>query len=229
MLELVIANKNYSSWSLRAWLYLKLAGVNFRETRIPLHGDEWQRIHEVSPTGRVPVLRDRKTVVWDSLAIVEYVRSNYHTRPGWPSAAALRALAWSTVSEMHSGFLALREELPMNVRGRNPGHAERISSEARADVERVRRIWNECLERSGGPFLFGDISIADVFYSPVALRFLTYGIDPGERGARWTERLLGLDALRQWIAEAEAETETLPRYDDPPGQRTSVLPNETPA
>ena len=198
---LVVGSKNYSSWSLRPWLLLSVFGVAFDEILLPLDTPEfYQRIRDYSPTGRVPVLHDGDVRVWDSLAIAEYANERWLGGRGWPADAAARALARSISAEMHSGFAALRTELPMNCRKRVANHP--MSPEARADIARIKAIWRETRERfgKGGPFLFGAFGIADAMYAPVVLRFESYGVvlDPVER--TYADAILALPALRDWLA-----------------------------
>jgi len=215
--ELVIGNKNYSSWSLRAWLYLRESGIEFEEVLISLYADDSaERIARFTPAGRVPVLLDGDVVVWDSLAIIEHVRQRSSGAVGWPADRVARARAWSIAAEMHSGFLALREELPQNVRGRSPVALDRLSLPARRQVERVFEIWSECRRDHGarGDWLFGHFSIADVVYAPVALRFLTYCIPLPADVRPYVEAVAGLGSVRDWIADAELEPESLDFIDE---------------
>ncbi len=207
-LTLVIGNRNYSSWSLRAWLLLKRLGVEFREVLIrldtPTTKDE---IEQYGPSGRVPVLLDGDLRVWDSLAICEYVAEL--TGRGWPLERSARAVARSVCAEMHSGFVNLRTEWPMNARARNRRTVSTPGLEA--DVDRVDEIWNDCRRRFGtaGPWLFGEYSIADAMYAPVVLRFNTYGARISET-ARWYMAAALEDAtLQSWLAAAKAEPWTL--------------------
>lgn len=204
---LVIGNRNYSSWSLRAWLFATQAGIPIDTLRLPLDTDEFRRrIPGYSPSGRVPVLVDGGLRVWDSLAICEYLAERHSIASAWPGDAAARATARSVVCEMHAGFPDLRRELPMNCRARD----RRVdpSPAARRDIDRVIAIWEQALDR-GGPWLFGEFGIADAMYAPVALRFLTYGVAVPEAGAGWIDRLLALEAMARWLAEAEGEIEVL--------------------
>ena len=201
---LVIGNKNYSSWSLRPWLAMKLLGLPFEEKRIPLYGPESKReILRYSPAGRVPVLHDGATVVWDSLAILEYLAERYPQL--WPADAARRAKARSISAEMHSGFGKLREHMGMNVRKRYPGKGR--TPEVTADIERIQAIWDE----AQGPFLFGAFTAADAMYAPVVLRFRTY--DVAVRKKAYRDAMLALPAMREWIEAAERETESIPQFD----------------
>ena len=177
---LVIGNKNYSSWSLRAWLMLKHAKVDFDELRIPLfvQGAK-EKLLEYSPAGMVPVYREGQLLVWDTLAIGEYL---YETYPAlWPADRAARARARSVSAEMHSGFVPLRKAMPMNIRAL--GRKVMNSAELEADITRIKTIWRELRKQyaAAGPWLFGQYSIADAMFAPVVFRFLTYGVS--EHGA----------------------------------------------
>lgn len=202
---LVIGTKNYSSWSLRPWLLMRHHAVDFEEVRLPLDTPEfYATIGRWSPSGRVPVLRDGDLVVWDSLAICEYVNERWLGGAGWPADLAARAHARAVSAEMHSGFNVLREECPLDVvrRSRDP-----VGAEARRDVERIGTLWRDCRARygAGGKFLFGSFSIADAMYSPVALRIVSYGIDIGPVERDYVDTLLALPSMREWVADAEAE------------------------
>jgi glutathione S-transferase len=213
-LTLVIGNKNYSSWSLRPWLLMRHHDIAFDEVRLPLDTPEFRSgITRWSPSGRVPVLHHGNLVVWDSLAICEYVNEAFLDGRGWPRDGAARAVARAVSAEMHSGFQALRNALPMNCRRRATGFV--VPAEARGDIDRITRIWRECRARAAGdePFLFGAFSIADAMYAPVALRFRTYGVAVGEVERHYADALIALPALREWLAAAEAEGLALPKYD----------------
>jgi glutathione S-transferase len=178
-LKLVIGNKNYSSWSLRAWLFLKESGIDFEEIRIPLFTDQWrEQIGLYSPARRVPVLVDGDLAVWDTQAIYSYVRELYPTAIGWPKDREARAVARSIAAEMHAGFMGVRNDLPQNIRARRTLPLESLPSATLQEIERILFIWGDCKKRygGGGPWLFGEFTIADVVYAPVALRFLTYDI-----------------------------------------------------
>ncbi|GAB4481053.1 MAG: glutathione S-transferase family protein [Burkholderiaceae bacterium] len=212
-LTLIVGNKNYSSWSLRAWLAMKMAGVAFDEIRIALdQPDTKANILKRSPSGRVPCLIDGDLTVWDSLAICEYVNETQACGRMWPARVASRAHARSVTAEMHSGFAAMRTHLSMDIRARHPdkGAAALARPDVAADVRRVQDIWLECLARSGGPFLFGAFSIADAFFAPVVTRFLTYGVAAPPALGNYGERVLELAPMQEWIAAAQAETEVLP-------------------
>ena len=211
-MQLVIGNKNYSSWSLRAWLHLRESGVEFEEIRIPLYvPGAAEAIARFNPAGRVPVLIDDGVTVWDSLAIVEYVRERTGDRVGWPAERAARARARSIVAEMHSGFLGIREELPFNVRARTRVAPDRLSDTARRQIARVLSIWGDCRTEhaSRGDWLFGPFSIADAFYAPVALRFVTYGIEAPAAAQSYIDAVTRLPSIREWVADAQREQETL--------------------
>ena len=182
MLQLIIGNKNYSSWSFRPWLAMKVAGIEFQETLISLEAADFKsRLMAMSGTGKVPLLIDGGTRVWESLAILEYLAEKFPAAGLWPQDRAARAHARAIGSEMHAGFQALRGQLPMNVR--RPVIVRRIEADAQADVARIDAIWNECRSRfaAAGPFLYGTFGAADAMYAPVVWRFHTYAIEVGGR------------------------------------------------
>ncbi len=214
-LTLVIGNKNYSSWSLRPWLVLKAARVDFDEVRIALDTPATRAaILQYSPTGKVPCLLDGGFAIWDSLAICEYVNEVHAGGRLWPAGPRERARARAIVAEMHAGFAPLRQHLSMDLRARLPqqGRSALARADVAADVARVQAIWRDALHASGGPFLFGEYSIADAYYTPVATRFVTYSIDLPELLAAWRDRVLGTEAMQQWTAAAHAEKEVLPAH-----------------
>ena len=203
---LVIGNKNYSSWSLRPWLALKVFGFEFDEVRIPLYGPgAKEKILKYSPAGKVPVLVDGKTTVWDSLAILEYLAEK--NRKLWPVDPADRARARCVSAEMHSGFPYLREHMSMNVRKRYPGKGR--APEVLIEIERIKAIWNEAKR----PFLFGAFSAADAMYAPVVLRFRTYEVELPRACRAYMEAMLELPGLQEWIGAAERETEIISAFD----------------
>lgn len=213
---LVIGNKNYSSWSLRPWLFLKHHGIPFEEIRIPLYREDSQaRIAAHSPAGKVPVLVDGGITVWDSLAILEYLAERYPATQGWPEVPAARALARALSAEMHSGFQALRTHCGMNCR-RPPAPPRKEPPEAvHRDVARIGRIWRDCRERAeGGPWLFGRFTIADAMYAPVALRFWTYQLEADAVARAYRDTVLGHPAMLEWIGAGQAETEIIPAFED---------------
>lgn len=214
-MRLVIGNYNYSSWSMRAWLCLAESGAAFETVRLPLRTAEWQaRIGELSPSGRVPVLHDGDLVAWDSLAIALHAAARLPNAPGWPAEPAAGAFARSAVAEMHSGFAAIRTELPMNLRLARSAMPP-VSDACRAEIERVRLLWAEARERfgAGGPWLAGEFSLLDAWYAPVAMRFASYAVDPGEAGRAWMEALAARPSVAAWRGHAREETERLPEYD----------------
>jgi len=202
---LVIGNKNYSSWSLRPWLPLKVAGVSFTEVKVLLdQPDTAAKIAVHSPSGRVPVLIHGGLRIWDSLAICEYVAESFPAARLWPVTADVRATARSVSAEMHSGFAALRRDLPMNIRERLP---RKWGADVQADIDRIVRIWQDCRAAAAaqGPFLFGAFSIADAMFAPVATRFRTYGVPVPPACAAYIEAIVSLPAFLEWEAEALAE------------------------
>jgi glutathione S-transferase len=208
-MKLVIGNKNYSSWSLRPWLLLKQFGVSFEEIQVSLRTeDRSTRLRQYSPAGKVPVLIDDKLTVWDSLAICEYVSEKYLNGDGWPADSAQRAEARSISAEMHSGFQALRGEMPMNCRALR----KVIPSEAvRLDIDRIQQIWSACRTKysRSGPWLFGDFSIADCMYAPVVTRFLTYGVAAAGQNRGYLDTVINNLHMRDWLAAAKQEQEIL--------------------
>jgi glutathione S-transferase len=195
---------------------MKMAGVAFDEIRIPLdRPDTKAGILRHSPSGKVPCLIDDtasgRLVVWDSLAICEYVNESCAGGRLWPAERAARARARSVAAEMHSGFAALRTRMSMDIRARKfeRGAAALAREDVTADVARIRALWFDALAESGGPFLFGDFSIADAFFAPVAMRFVTYGVDLAPSLAAYRDRVVALAPMQQWIGEATAEVEDL--------------------
>jgi len=211
---LVIGNKNYSSWSLRPWLFMKVHGIPFEERRIALYREESrERLLDVSGSGRVPVLIRDGVTVWDSLAILETLAELEPSLAGWPSTPTERAWARAISAEMHSGFGALRSQLPMNCRRTIATPA--LSDDAQQDVDRVREIWRACRRAHPGigPFLFGNFTIADAMYAPVVCRFETYGVRTGPLEREFMDAILGLPAMRAWYDDARRETEVLPQFE----------------
>ena len=211
-LVLVIGNKNYSSWSMRPWLAMKQAGIPFLEHRIALYQpDSRRRVLEHSPSGKLPVLKDGPTTVWDSLAILEYLAEKLPDRGLWPRSAAARARARSASAEMHSGFAALRSRMPMNLRNSYPGRG--LTPEVEADIARIAGLWTDCRATASGPFLFGEFCIADAMFAPVATRFVTYGVKLPPVCQRYVDTLIALPAMQAWYADARAEREAVEEYD----------------
>ena len=208
--RLIIGNKNYSSWSLRPWLLMKEAGIDFDEHRIVLDTPTTkQEIAEFSPAGRVPVLHLGEFAVWDSLAICETVAERWPEAKLWPDDAAERAHARAISAEMHSGFQMLRDCMPMNCRAM--GRIVPIPDELGTDIDRIIAIWSECHKRYGdrGGWLFGRFSVADAMYAPVVLRLRTYGINLPESAGYYPHRLLESAAMQEWLAAAECEVEVI--------------------
>lgn len=234
MYQLVIGNRNYSSWSLRAWLFLKQSKVDFEEICIPLYTDNYkEKILSYSPSGKVPALVDKDNLppgmatVWDSMSIMEYVleREQYQqpSLVGWPEDLAARALARSIAYEMHSGFMSLRDGLPQNLRKRTVLSTDQLSEGCRADIARVDEIWQTCLNQfrtdgitdDGPSWLFGTkMTIADIMFVPVALRFVTYGIEVSPVSQSFIKAVQGNDFVREWIELSEKEVHMLAVYDN---------------
>jgi glutathione S-transferase len=203
---LVIGNKNYSSWSLRPWLAMKVFEFPFDEIRIPLYGPgAKEEILKYSPAGKVPVLIDGATTVWDSLAVLEYLAEKNPKL--WPANAQDRARARSVSAEMHAGFPNLRNHMSMNVRKRYPGKGR--TPEVETEIARILNIWDACR----GPFLFGAFSAADAMYAPVVLRFRTYAVELAAASRKYYEAMLALPPMKEWIEAAEREPESIPQFD----------------
>lgn len=204
MMKLVIGDRNFSSWSLRPWLLLKQAGLPFEEIPVRLReAGTKAEILKHSPSGKVPCLIDNDIVVWDSLAICEYLAEKEPSL--WPSSAKARAEARAVSAEMHSGFMALRHDMPMEVSAYKP-HDGRTAG-AEADIARIASIWQACRKRfaAEGPFLFGTFSVADAMFAPVVWRFLTYAVSLPPDARAWLEMMSSLPAMQEWRAVAVAE------------------------
>ena len=222
-MKLIIGNKNYSSWSLRGWLACKQSGLHFEEIQVPLYGEDWdqqkKQNENIAPSwGRVPVLWDEEAVVWDSLAIIEYLADKVGRDRFWPKADEARAMARSVAAEMHAGFQALRSECPMNIRRRVED--ARISDAARADTVRILTLWAEARARfgRGGPFLFGTFCAADIMYAPVVSRFMTYGIPVPGFAVAYMQAIWEHEWLQSWVAAAEAEDWVIEQWEKPAGK-----------
>jgi glutathione S-transferase len=204
-----IGNKNYSSWSLRPYLVLAQTGEPFTEVVHPLYTPESKAdLATFSPTGKVPVLCHGDVVIWDSLAIAEYLHELFPQAGLWPADRATRARARAISAEMHSGFSALRQNMTMDIRGRRPGVGH--TAEALADAARVQQIWRECRARAeGGAFLFGGFTIADAMFAPVTTRFTTYGVPLDEVSAAYVAAVAAHPPMAAWIAAAAAEPWTI--------------------
>jgi len=214
-LHLYIGNKNYSSWSLRAWLALKQTGVAFDETVIPLYRDDSSAVlAQYSPSGRVPVLQHRDCTIWESLAIGEYLAELFPDAGLWPKESCARATARAVSNEMHAGFTALRTHLPMDMRARRRQHAggEAVTK----DIGRIIDLWSDCRQRFGeeGRFLFGAYSLADAMYAPVVSRFITYGISVEGLAAEYLDAAWNWPALQTWLGAAQAEPWVIELYDN---------------
>lgn len=202
-LEIVIGTKAWSSWSLRPWLALKATGQKFKETLVPLRAnDTVSRIRRYTPSGRVPVLNHGKVVVWESLAICEYIAETFPKAGLWPKDKAARALARAVSSEMHSGFAALRQAMSMDINARHP--TPELTDAIKNDIARITAIWKDCRKRygKGGPFLFGKFSIADAMYAPVCTRFVTYGVKLDKVSADYVKAIMALPAMQEWAKTA---------------------------
>ncbi len=206
---LVIGNKNYSSWSLRAWLVLAESGIPFDEHRIPMDTPEFKgEVLTFSAAGRVPVLLLDGDAIWDTQAIAETVAERWPDAKLWPDDPSARAHARSISAEMHAGFTELRDAMPMNCRAM--GRKVPMTDALRADIDRVFAIWADCQARyDGDGWLFGRFSVADAMYAPVVLRLRTYGVDLPDAASRYPKRLLESAALQDWLLAAEAEIEVL--------------------
>jgi glutathione S-transferase len=205
-MQLIIGDKSYSSWSMRPWVLMRHFGIPFEETMIELRAPDTEaRILAHSPSGRVPCLiDDAGHAIWDSLAIAETLAERFPALPMWPADPAARALARSVSAEMHSGFTAVRGEMPFSLRAPQPGRA--LSPDALAQIARIEAIWRDCLARSGGPFLFGAFTIADAMYAPVVMRFVCYAPVLSEVSAAYVERMLAVPAIEAWNDGARHET-----------------------
>lgn len=215
MYELFIANKNYSSWSLRPWVLMRVLDIPFTE-RVMVFSDDgnWAAFRAFSPTGKVPFLRHGAIGVWDSLAIAEYLAERFPNEHLWPVAREARAIARAATAEMHSGFRALRQAMPMNIRNRFPGKGS--TPEVDNDIARIAALWADCRGRFGGTgdFLFGEFCIADAFFAPIVFRFNTYGVRPAGAAGEYLDAMLAAPALQRLAREAADEGHALWIYDD---------------
>lgn len=215
--KLIIGNKNYSSWSLRGWLAAKQSGVSFEELTVHIDGDDWQAARQEGQfqpsAGKVPVLWDGEVVVWDSLAILEYLSDKVGRDRFWPKDDAARGMARAIVAEMHSSYLAFRRLCPMNVRKRIDGLE--LTEEARHDIVRILGLWAEARARfgKGGPFLFGTFGAADIFYAPVVSRFITYGIGVPGFAQAYMQAVWEHDWLQEWVRSAEDEQWVIEQFE----------------
>jgi glutathione S-transferase len=205
---LTISSKNYSSWSLRGWLLTKFSGLDFEEV-VTAHDDPSARaeILLLSPTILVPCLRHDGATIWDTLAIAEYLNETMPHSGLLPADRIQRAHCRSICGEIHSGFTTLRASLPVNLRGHFPGF--KIWTRAQADIDRVCTIWRECLAKSGGPFLFGERTMADAMYAPVVTRFVTYDVKLEKTLKTYADVIMNMPEMREWVDAAKHEPEEI--------------------
>lgn len=215
MLKLYIGNKNYSSWSMRPWVLLRQAGIPFGEVKIRFDSFEAdsefrKKASSVNPAGKVPVLEDDGLVVWDTLAIAEYLAERFPEKNLWPQDVAARARARSVCAEMHSGFSALRAACPMNIEADLTATGQLIWRDkpaVRSDVARIIAMWRELLAEHGGPMLFGAFGIADAFFAPVCMRLKNYGLPVPDDIAAYVGRVCALPGVKAWMGDAVAEND----------------------
>jgi glutathione S-transferase len=213
-MQLYIANKNYSSWSMRPWVLMTQAGIAFEEKKLRLGVDDDSpfkvELSVASPAGKVPVLVDEGFAVWDSLAICEYLAERFPDKALWPADMRQRARARSLCAEMHSGFNALRNVCGMNIEAQLPEVGARLmaeNSDVQRDMARLTAMWTEALEQSGGPMLFGEFGIADAFYAPVCSRLRTYGLPLPQPLHDYVERVWALPGVQAWVGDALGEAD----------------------
>ena len=221
--KLIIGNKNYSSWSLRGWLAAKQSGLSFEEITVPMLGEEWDKRQEqdgLRPShGKVPILWDDETVVWDSLAILEYLGDRVGRDRFWPKDPAARGMARAMVAEMHSSYAALRRNCPMNIRKRFEGIE--LGEDTKEDIVRILGLWAEARARfgAGGPFLFGAFGAADIFYAPVVSRFISYGVVVPGFAAAYMQAVWEHEWMQAWIEASENEEWVIEQYETAPQVR----------
>ncbi len=215
MLKLIVGDKNYSSWSFRPWIAMRVSGIPFEDVVIPFghpigNPEFKQRLRPYTPAGKVPVLIDGSLHVWETLAILEYLAEKFPAAALWPADVAARAHARVVSNEMHAGFGALRSECPMNMR--RPVKARALPAEAQANVARIDALWSDCRARfgAGGPFLFGRFCAADAMYAPVVSRLHTYGIPVGREAKSYMEVVMALPAWAEWKAAGVKESRIVP-------------------
>jgi glutathione S-transferase len=204
-MKLIIGNKNYSSWSIRPWLVLTHFAIPFDEQVVMLSGEGWREIlRKVSPSGKVPVLIDGDVVVYETIAIIEYLAERFPHKKIWPTDRKQRAVARSAAAEMHAGFSSLRNLAPVNLKASYPN---RIDLDAVAgDLKRVEHLWGDLLQKSGGPYLFEQFSAADAMFAPLASRIRTYELPTSDVAAEYVEAIYALPAFQQLLADARKET-----------------------
>ena len=211
-MQLVIGNKNYSSWSMRPWVLMTQLSLPFEEQLVRFDFSEGspfrQTVSRLSPAGREPILVDDGFAVWDTLAIVEYLHDKLPQAGVWPADARQRARARSLCAEMHSGFSGLRSAFPMNIEASLPDIGEKllaVREDARSDLARIEQMWSEALRASGGPMLFGAFSAADAFFAPVCMRIRSYALPTSPEVQAYVERVAALPSVARWMAEALVE------------------------
>lgn len=219
-MKLIIGNKNYSSWSLRGWLAAKQSGLSFEEITVHLDGDDWQAAKRDSDDfqpsgGKVPVLWDGDVVVWDSLAIMEYLGDKVGRDRFWPKDDAARGMARAMVAEMHSSYMALRRQCPMNIRTQI---GIQLNEDTKHDIIRILGLWAEARARygQGGPFLFGTFGAADIFYAPIIARFLSYGIGVPGFAEAYMQAVWEHEWMQEWIAASGEEEWTITKFEVSP-------------
>lgn len=220
MLKLIIGNRAYSSWSMRGWLAVRQSGEEFEELVVPMFGEEWDRHRqggEFAPSmGKVPVLWDGDCVVWDSLAIIEFLADRNGRELFWPEDDSARGMARSMAAEMHSSFANLRRDLPMNVRKSYPRKS--LSPEVRTEIDRIMQLWAQARARFGGTgdFLFGEWCAADIMFAPVVTRFITYGVDVPPFAGLYMKAVLSHPHVMEWIDAAQDEPWVIDAYEAEP-------------
>lgn len=220
-MKLIIGNKAYSSWSLRGWLAAKQSGLGFEEMTVPLYDASWderKREEDLAPSsGKVPILWDGDAVIWDSMAIVDYLADKVGRDRFWPKDEVARGMARSMSAEMHSGFLSLRRECPMNIRKVFDGVT--ISEGSRNDAVRILQLWAEARSRFGseGPYLFGTFSAADIMFAPVVTRFVTYGFTLPGFAQSYADTMMGHAWMTEWYEGAAQEEWTIEKFEDVTG------------
>lgn len=221
-MKLIIGNKAYSSWSMRGWLAVKQSGLPFEEMTVPLYDEGWderKREEDIAPSsGKVPILWDGDAVVWDSFAILEYLADKVGRERYWPKEDAARAMARAMAAEMHSGYLALRRECPMNLRKVYEGVT--ISDDCRNDALRILQLWAEARARFGseGPYLFGTFSGADIMFAPIVTRFVTYGFTLPGFASAYAEAMLAHPWMQAWYEAAANEDWVIEKFETEPAK-----------
>jgi glutathione S-transferase len=221
LLKLIIGNKAYSSWSLRGWLAVKQSGLPFEEITVPMFDENWDKRtegDEFAPSGgKVPILWDEQTVIWDSLAIIEWLADKTDRARYWPRDDAARGMARSMAAEMHSSYPNLRRELSMNVRKSFP--AKELAEPVKAEILRILELWAQARARhgSGGPYLFGEFGAVDIMFAPVVTRFVTYSVPVPRFAAAYMETILDHAWMQQWIEAAQEEPWVIEQYETAQG------------